>query len=112
MTDEEKAEGKIKATYPEFTVFIYEENGKITRVDSFDYYAKRNKTYEECLDKLQTSKDWRCVQNSDLYQVTEMLEKQKCGLKCLADFTERISMVSEELDEIVIDMKEEAGEDL
>lgn len=107
MTEEE-----IKATYPEFTVFIYEENGKIVKVDSFDYYAKRNKTYEECLEKLQTRKGWRCVQNSDLYQVTKMLEKQMCGLKCLADFTERIAMVSEDLDRIVSDMEEEAGEDL
>lgn len=81
MTEEE-----IKATYPEFTVFICEENGKIKKVDSFDYYAKRNKTYKECLKKLESKKNWRCVQNSDLYQVTKMLEKQKC--ECLADFTE------------------------
>ena len=105
MTEEE-----IKATYPEYTVYIYEENGAIVQIQPFDFYAKRGKTYEECVERMKGKEGWREAQNSDLYQVTKMLEKEKRSLKCLGDYIDRLSDISNELDNITNDMQKDVGE--
>lgn len=103
MSDEE-----IKATYPEYTVIVYEENGEIKRANTSDYYAEYGKTYDDALERLKKNNGWRIIQSRELYQVTKILEKEQKKEKCASDYFERIQDISNELDNLVNDM----GDDL
>lgn len=70
MTEEE-----LKKTYPDNTVFLYKENGVVLRANTSDFYVAREKDYQSCSEAIKKNPSYTEVQDKNLYQVVQLLEK-------------------------------------
>lgn len=70
MTEEE-----LKKTYPDNTVFLYKENGVVLRANTSDFYVARKKDYQSCSEAIKKNPSYTEVQDKNLYQVVQLLEK-------------------------------------
>lgn len=72
-------ESELRVTFPEWTIYLFEEEGKIKNLHTSEYYVQRGKNYKQCTEAInkQNPKKWREKQDKDLYQVASILEIER-----------------------------------
>lgn len=68
-------EDELKKTYPDNTVFLYKENDVVLRANTSDFYVARKKDYKSCSEAIKKNPSYTEVQDQNLYQVVQLLEK-------------------------------------
>ncbi len=125
--EEEKNEGEKKIimtyerlieTYPENTVFIIKDrDGKTVGAHTAEYFASRNKDYDECLEAAKGKKAGdntaEAVQDKNLHDITLLLEQAQKERKQYSDkfselkiFLETVSQNAEEISLAVDEIRE------
>lgn len=99
MTKEE-----LKKTYPEYTVFLYKENDVVLRANTSDYYVARKKDYQSCSEAIKKNPSYTEVQDKNLYQVVQLLEKEKKNAidkdSVVNDLTEIVCQLNSIIDDL------------
>lgn len=72
---EEMTGEELKKTYPDNTVFLYKKNGVVLRANTSDFYVARGKDYQLCSEAIKKNPCYTEVQDKNLYQVVQLLEK-------------------------------------
>ena len=101
-------EKELRATFPEWTVYLFEEEGKIKNLHTSEYYLQFGKSYEQCTKALnnQNPKKWREKQDKDLYQVATILEIERNQHQEISqsDFADRLRDISFDIDRLLQDL--------
>lgn len=99
MTKEE-----LKKTYPEYTVFLYKENDVVLRANTSDYYVARKKDYQSCSEVIKKKPSYTEVQDKNLYQVVQLLEKEQQNAidkdSVVNDLTEIVCQLNSIIDDL------------
>lgn len=103
---------EITETYPKYTVYICRDaEGVITQLQPFDVYAKAEKTYEQCKEKLENrSKEdgmftWEEKQDKDLYEIALILKRQRRSNTNQDVIHSKLIQIVYDLEEICNDME-------
>ena len=74
----------IRDSYPKYTVYICRDtDGVINQLQPFDVYAKAERTYEQCKEKLASRPKeegcfiWEEKQDKDLYEISLLLKRER-----------------------------------
>ena len=102
---------EIANTYPKYTVYICRDTeGVITQLQPFDVYAKAEKTYEQCKEKLENrSKEdgmftWEEKQDKDLYEIAFILKRERRSNANQDVIHSKLVQIVYDLEEICNDM--------
>jgi len=105
MTTEE-----IRATFPAYTVYLFEENNEVKNLHTSEYYVRFGKNYEQCTEAMNKHelKKWREKQDKDLYQVAKILESErdKHSEISQSDFADRLRNISFDIDRLLEDIEQ------
>lgn len=107
---------EAKKSYPEYTVYILRNTeGKIVRIQPYDFYVNFGKTYEECKERLTNKQKeegvcpWEEKQDKDLYEIACLLRQASVPKKNRNDVLDSIKQVISDLEDICeeLDLDEE-----
>ena len=105
---------EITGTFPKYTVYICRNTeGVITQLHPFDMYAKAEKTYEQCKEKLENrSKEdgmftWEEKQDKDLYEIALILKRERRSNTNQDVIHSKLVQIVYDLEEICNDMEDD-----
>lgn len=99
MTEEE-----LKSTYPDNTVFLYKENDVVLRANTSDFYVARKKDYQSCSEAIKKNPYYAEVQDKNLYQVVQLLEKEQQTKICKECIVNDLTEIVYQLNSIIDDL--------
>lgn len=102
-------EDKNRLSFPEWTVYLFEEDGDIKNMHTSEYFVQMGKSYEQCTNAMNKheSKKWKERQDKDLYQVTRILELEREQHRKISknDIAERLSEIKYDIDRLLDDIE-------
>lgn len=108
--EKELTEEELRATYPEWTCYILEDDGEIKTIYTADHNIQRGKTYQDCCEAMKKNGGgkWREKQDKDLYQVVKKLEEERKQRNLISekDVAERLSEIKYDIERLLDDLEE------
>ena len=100
---------ELRATYPEWTVYLFDENLQVNNMHTSEYFVQLEKDYKQCTEAInkQDTKKWIEKQDRYLFQIIRILEQEREQHKDISksEFVDRLRDIGYDIDRLIDDME-------